>query len=67
MGLGAPSESLDDFLEIRESAVSFAFEILSRISRVWALQVLAFAVLVHELISRSKFIEQEYSDYFCLL
>ena len=40
---------------------------LSRISRVWALQVLAFAVLVHDLISPSKFLEQEYFDYFCLL
>ena len=40
---------------------------LSRISRVWALQVLAFAVLIHDLISPSKFLEQEYFDYFCLL
>jgi hypothetical protein len=42
--LDAPSESLDGFLEIRESAV-----------------------LDHELISPSKFLEQEYPDYFCLL
>jgi hypothetical protein len=41
---GALSESLDGFLEIRESAV-----------------------LVHDLISPSKFLEQEYPDYFCLL
>jgi|GEM_PF-4121676 len=42
--LDALSESLDEFLEIRESAV-----------------------LVHDLISPSKFLENEYSDYFCLL
>jgi hypothetical protein len=41
---GALSESLDGFLEIRESAV-----------------------LDHDLISPSKFLEQEYPDYFCLL
>ena len=40
---------------------------LSRISRVWALQVLAYAVVAHDLISPSKFLEQEYFDYFCLL
>ena len=39
---------------------------LSRISRVWALQVSAYAV-AHDLISPSKFLEQEYFDYFCLL
>ncbi len=43
-GAGALSESLDGFLEIRESAV-----------------------LVHDLISPSKFLDNEYSDYFCLL
>jgi hypothetical protein len=32
-----------------------------------AWQVLAFAVLAHDSISPSKFLEQEYSDYFCLL
>jgi hypothetical protein len=41
---GAPSESLDGFLEIRESAV-----------------------LDHDLISPSKFLEKKFSDYFCLL
>jgi hypothetical protein len=40
----ALSESLDGFLEIRESAV-----------------------LAHDLISPTKFLEQEYSDCFCLL
>jgi len=44
VGPGAPSESLDSFLEIRESAV-----------------------LDHDLISPSKFLENEYSDYSCLL
>ena len=43
-GSGAPSESLDGFLDISESAVP-----------------------VHDLISPSKFLEQEYFDYFCLL
>jgi hypothetical protein len=32
-----------------------------------AWQVLAFAVLAYDSISPSKFLEQEYSDYFCLL
>jgi hypothetical protein len=66
--LGALSESLDGFLEIRESAVSFALwrliPVVEGLARAW--QVLAFAVLAHDLISPSKFLEQEYSDYFCL-
>ncbi len=44
LGPGAPSESLNGFLEICESA--------------------AFS---HDLTLPSKFLEQEYSDYFCLL
>jgi hypothetical protein len=41
---GALSESLDGFLEIRESPL-----------------------LVQDLISSSKFLEHEFSNYFCLL
>jgi hypothetical protein len=44
VGPGVPSESLDGFVEVRESAV-----------------------LGHDLILQSEFLEQEYSDYFCLL
>ena len=59
------SSLLRTFAASRE--FSWNLVILSRISRGWSLQVLAFAVLVHDLISPSKFLEHEFSDYFCLL
>ena len=31
------------------------------------LEICEFAVLTHDLISPSKFLEKEYSDFFCLL
>ena len=58
------SSLLRTFAASRE--FSWNLVILSRISRGWSLQVLAFAVLVHDLISTGKFIEQKYPDYFYL-